>query len=106
MARPKNFFGPAPKKVCPSLAWGDLRVTTRAVERRKGTRNLIAGKKLTNGIDSLIFVVYSHRGLISATHASYPVHVNLNEFEVNMLGFKKKKGSVPPSTGHEGPDEE
>ena len=64
-------------------------MTTQAVERQKGRRNLVTGKKLTNGIDSLIFVVTSRRGLISATHAYYPVHVR-----------------VPPSTGHEGPDEE
>jgi len=73
------------------------------VERQKGRRNLITGKKLTNGIDSLIFVVTSRRGLISATLAYYQAHVNLNESEVNMLSKKKKN---PPSTGHEGQDEE
>jgi hypothetical protein len=37
----------------------------------------------------LNFVVTSRRDLTSATHAYYPVHANLNEFAVNVLGKKK-----------------
>jgi hypothetical protein len=77
---------------CPTIAYGDLRVTTQAVERQKSRHDLITEKKLTTRTDSLISVETSRRGLISATQAYYPVHVKLNE--------------APPRSGYEGPDGE